>query len=277
LPLFDSSQRSLEDAIAREGVVALSLDAANAAAITILPRSARGKIVLWAPLSTDPASLDIARHVAVGALLMTSAAPEEEILAAAVARLRDSHGMSLRAGRLASNSPIASLELVESARRGEVLDAIESYFKPHGMEVRLLNHLLSSADELITNALYHAPLDGMGSRVFAHRSKIDPVTMPIGHPITVAWGYDGHHALVSVRDTYGSLDRSTLIGALPGVAHADRTVSSSGLGLRSALRGASTLAFHIVPDHFTECIAIVATEGGYRHFAQRGKTLEVYF
>lgn len=274
--LLDPSQRSVEDALAREGVVAMALDAGSVAAISELPRSARGKIVLVTPLATDPALLEIARHVAVGALLVTTGQLADEVLVAAIARLRNP-AMPARAGRIDAGAPVASLELNESQRRGEVLDAIDAFFKPHGFEVRLLNQLLSSADELLTNALYHAPLDGMGGRIYAHRSKIDPVTMAIGHPVTVAWGFDGRHALVSVRDTYGSLDRSTLLGALPSLTHTERLTSSRGLGLRSAFRGASTLAFHVVPDDHTECVAVVDAEGGYRQFATRPKVLEIYY
>src|SRR4029434_11166123 len=66
------------------------------------------------------------------------------------------------------------------------------------------------ADELISNALYDAPVDAAGARRFHHLSRNLDVDLEPGEEIEVRLSSDGRRLGISVSDPFGSLLPATL-------------------------------------------------------------------
>jgi hypothetical protein len=164
--------------------------------------------------------------------------------------------------------------LTNSLDRGRTIDAIDGFLSGLKIERRLTNQLITIADELITNAFYDAPIDPSGRRQNALLSRIDPVECPSDRPIDVTYGYDGRRSVVAVKDRYGTLTMRALLHHLARpLARADAGGTKQGLGLATALRAASQLAFYLAPQRWTECIGIIENADNYREFLSQGKSV----
>jgi hypothetical protein len=119
------------------------------------------------------------------------------------------------------------------------------------------------ADELMMNALYHAPTDDRGQELFRGYTLKQLATLPEVSPIQVQYGCSGRYFGIAVRDAGGSLQReralSYLVRAQTG-AQIEQKTSGAGLGLVSVLRSVSKLVFNLAPGYSTEVIALFDME-----------------
>ena len=128
-------------------------------------------------------------------------------------------------------------------------------------------------DEMVTNALYDAPLGEDGSPVFAQVKPQDRILLRTEHAVTVRFAFDGARVVISVRDRFGSLDRRTVIRYLDKCIHAaapvDRKLGGGGVGLYLMLNAAAGVDFLLLPGFSTEVVcsfAVQAPPRGLAHF-----------
>jgi hypothetical protein len=129
-------------------------------------------------------------------------------------------------------------------------------------------------DEMVMNALYDAPLDAQGRRLFAGVSVRDRIGLRSEHSAIVRYGHDGRRFAVSVRDAFGSLDRATVLAALHKCLHAERPVESraggAGLGLYLMLHASSAVQLCVVPGIATEVICLFELDAPRLALAELG-------
>jgi histidine kinase-like protein/PEGA domain-containing protein len=117
------------------------------------------------------------------------------------------------------------------------------------------------ADELITNALYAAP------GVFADVAPADRVGLRTQYAVQVRLARAGKRVAVTVRDSFGSLQRATVLAMIAKGLHAKAPVehkaAGAGLGLYLVASLASELAIRIAPGAGTEitCVFDPSTPG----------------
>jgi len=123
------------------------------------------------------------------------------------------------------------------------------------------------ADELVTNALYAAPVDAAGERMFAALTPQQRIAWRTDREVVVRYGRDGTRFALAVRDTFGSLDRARVLELLDKGLHAKAPVearaSGAGLGLYLVVTLASAVYIRVVPGSATEvtCVFELATGG----------------
>ena len=161
--------------------------------------------------------------------------------------------------------------------------SLDRYIAARSIDSRRSSQILTVADEFITNAFYHAPIDGAGGHPCSHMSRMDPVQCHPDYPIELSYSGDGHRIAVAVRDLYGSLEPRevrTHLARVVATPTASFKVSSNaggaGLGLINAVRGTSQLIFNIAPHQRTECIGVIETDGNYRRFLEVGRALHLF-
>src|SRR5262249_36658619 len=92
-------------------------------------------------------------------------------------------------------------------------------------------------DEMLMNALYDAPVDGEGNPVFAEVPVRERVLLKVEEKAVLQYSCDGDRFAVSVRDSFGSLKKQTVLQYLDKCLHAsggdqiDRKAGGAGLGL----------------------------------------------
>lgn len=118
-----------------------------------------------------------------------------------------------------------SRSLCDSREKDSVVDAVEAFALGVGCHPLVAHAVGDATDELITNAIYNAPVDAAGQRQFAHLPRWTPVMLKEGQEAVVRCAFDGKRLCLSVRDFFGSLEPARLLGCLArGVAMGDDQV-----------------------------------------------------
>lgn len=112
--------------------------------------------------------------------------------------------------------------------------------------------------ELITNAMYDAPIDHGGQPRYAH-DRTAPVDLPPEDRVTFRYGTDGLRLGLEVADRFGRLGRLHLQGSLrratAGQVNRDR--GGAGLGLSLIYRSCQTLQVDVEPGLRTRVTVIL--------------------
>lgn len=113
-------------------------------------------------------------------------------------------------------------------------------------------------DEMLMNALYDAPVDDQGKQIFAEIPTKSRIQLRMEQKVVVQYACDGHSFTVSVRDSFGTLDRATVMRYLWKCLHSeqqiDRKTGGAGLGLYLIANSSSRFLFNVLPGVATECV-----------------------
>lgn len=149
-------------------------------------------------------------------------------------------------------------------QKNRAIDVLLHYATLAGVRGQVRERIQTVADELMMNALYHAPIDENGNEKYAGRPVKELAQLPEVAPIEVQYGSSGRYFGVSVRDGGGSLTRQRamqyLMKARTGTADIEKKVGGAGLGLVSVLRSVSKLVFNLDPGESTEVIGLFDME-----------------
>jgi hypothetical protein len=156
-----------------------------------------------------------------------------------------------------------SMTVTNYEEKGRAIEALIEYAAVAGCRGAVKDRIQLVCDELMMNALYHAPVDASGNELYAGKtqkelSKLDQVSA-----IRVQYSHSGRYFGVSVRDQFGSLSRPKLLEYLRRAAKGaeiEKKASGAGLGLVSVLRSVSKLVFNLEPKSSSEVIALFDME-----------------
>ncbi len=156
---------------------------------------------------------------------------------------------------------IYNMDIESYEEKLRALDVLNSYAELAGARGAVRDRMALVAEELIINGMYHAPVDENGKPKYRHLPRKEMSKLTFDRPVKVTCASNGQHFAVAVRDSYGSLDKPTIVKFLAKAAEAKLTPEQqrdqgAGLGLVTALKSASKLVFNIAPDTGTEVIAL---------------------
>ena len=80
-----------------------------------------------------------------------------------------------------------------------------AHFKTRGIRNSLLDRAQVSAEELLMNSIYDAPVDSDGNHVYNHLSRSVPIALVPSQFATFRYATDGIYLAISVEDPFGSL------------------------------------------------------------------------
>ena len=113
-------------------------------------------------------------------------------------------------------------------------------------------------DEMLMNALYDAPVDEHGKPVFADIPTKSRIGLRMEQKVVVQYACDGTTFAISVRDSFGGLERGTILRYLHKCLHSeqqiDRKTGGAGLGLYFIASSASRFLVNVLPGVATECV-----------------------
>src|SRR5690606_22333715 len=147
--------------------------------------------------------------------------------------------------------------------KGRAIEIMMSYAQMAGVRGPVRDRIQLVADELMMNALYHAPTDDRGEELHRGKTQKELAQLPEVSPIQVQYGCSGRYFGVAVRDGFGSLGRDRALeylGRARGGARMEHKQSGAGLGLVSVLHSVSKLVFNLARSHSTEVIALFDME-----------------
>lgn len=150
--------------------------------------------------------------------------------------------------------------LTSMADKYRLLHDFEAFLTDLGMPTTVVPDVLTVADELMLNAIVHAPHDPNGTPRYEHLEPDPKLVLRPNENVDVAFACDGARLMFSVSDNFGALKRSTLQNYLgkaltPQKRQVESKASGAGLGLSMAFLNTHQLVFNIHEKHRTEVIA----------------------
>jgi hypothetical protein len=162
------------------------------------------------------------------------------------------------------------------------LDELERYVRDLELPQAVVPDIVTVAEELILNAMVHAPRDAYEKPKYEHLGPSPDLTLEPQEYVSVAYGCDGRRLLLSVTDNFGTLDRRTLYEYLRRGFRAslepDTKPSGAGLGLSLSLRAIHQLVINVRDSRRTEVIAgwYLRIQSG-AEFKQVGKSINLFY
>ena len=153
-----------------------------------------------------------------------------------------------------------NMEISSYEEKARALDVLNAYAELAGARGPVRDRMALVAEELVMNALYHAPVDAHGKHLYDHLPRKELAKMQFDRKVRITCASNGQHFAVAVHDTYGSLDKDTVVKFLAKSTQKnlepEQRESGAGLGLVTGLKNASKLVFNLAPGHGTEVIAL---------------------
>jgi hypothetical protein len=153
-----------------------------------------------------------------------------------------------------------NMEISSYEEKVKCLDVLNAYGELAGARGPVRDRMALVAEELIINGMYHAPVDDNGKPLYRHMQRKELAKIQFDRKVKVACASNGQLFAVAVRDSYGTLDKDTVIKFLSKGTSSrlepEQRESGAGLGLVTALKNANKLVFNLAPGTGTEVIAL---------------------
>jgi hypothetical protein len=126
---------------------------------------------------------------------------------------------------------------------------------------RVANSVGEVVHELITNAMYDAPIDAHGQVLYAH-DRTANIQLATENRVTFRYGTDGLRLVVETVDRFGRLRRADLVRSLRRAAsgQVNRAQGGAGIGLSMVYRTAQALQVDVEPGTKTRVTAVFDLE-----------------
>ncbi len=255
-------------------LVVLHLDGELAtAAAEILPRlSGDARVIAVLPKANLPAVVDIMQSSErISGLLVAEDLDTRELSAMATRVLvGDIFGLEKA---MTWGTHIHSQLVGDYQEKSLCISQISEFAEVMGVRRKYREAIDACMDEMLMNALYDAPVDEHGKQIFRDVPTNTRISLRVEQKVVVQYACDGHRFAVSVRDAFGTLERSTVLRYLHKCLHneqqIDRKIGGAGLGLYLMVNSASTVFFNVLPGVATEALCVFdldAPKLQLRHF-----------
>ena len=146
--------------------------------------------------------------------------------------------------------------MTRASQRPHIVAELAESVRGCGQSARVASMAMLVTDEMLSNAVHNAPVDGQGVHYRRELPRDGELELDARHQVRLRWGCDARYLAIEVNDTFGSLDRETILNSL---AKNDIRESGGGAGMGVALtyRSCDHLVFNLAPGKRTEIIALI--------------------
>jgi len=168
-------------------------------------------------------------------------------------------------------------ELVSThEERTHALGSVTHLARSLGLRTKYREAIELVLDELLMNALYDAPVGADGESLYSEVEVKERRGLRAERPAIVQVGCDGTRFVLGVRDSYGTLKRSTILEYLERCARSggeiERKAGGAGLGWYLVAKNVTELIANLLPGTATEIICVFdvqAPRQQLRHLERR--------
>ena len=146
-------------------------------------------------------------------------------------------------------------------QRRDALDELEQYAREARLRSSVRRQAVQVAEELLMNAMYQAPVDDDGERLFEDLSPSRRIKEQTPRPVSLGYAVKDQSMFISVMDHYGSFRRETLGHYLLRCTTEDVQIEDkklgAGLGLYIVVTSSSRLVINVQPGAFSEFVCVL--------------------
>lgn len=133
--------------------------------------------------------------------------------------------------------------------------------------------LRMTANELVTNAVYNAPVDAAGRPKYEQTDRKVKVKLTAEESVTITVCWDEDYIGISVSDQFGRLERDKivrhLVKCVNNTAFIENKKGGAGAGIYLAFYTANQFVVNIEPGKRLEAICILEKSKRYKEYRQR--------
>jgi hypothetical protein len=158
---------------------------------------------------------------------------------------------------------IRELGLADAQQRRSLVSEVADDVRRAQLGPRTLAAATLIADELLSNAVFNAPVDAQGSHIHAGDVRTDARPLSSARDrVVLRYACDARYLALEVNDEYGSLDRATILRFLTKASSRSRdkvsmTTRGAGIGLATVYGSCNHLVFNLEPGKRTQVIALI--------------------
>ncbi len=183
---------------------------------------------------------------------------------------------------LNQGAQVQNVRLEGAAQKADMIQALRTYLAAAQFSSRVIASITNGVDEILLNALHTAPVnDEARGFISGHAQKAQPSAQNRNH-VEVELGFDGTAVAISVRDHYGTLDRSRLLAHMPRQYQkqeyrAGSRLSMSGLGIPVMMNSHGSFIFSCDAHEQTVVTAVFRKTQNFREFQTQFRFLSTQF
>jgi len=177
--------------------------------------------------------------------------------------------------------PTQRFTVRRASLREQTIDSVCAFGADVKAPRRLVELYRTVADELITNAIYNAPVDANGHALYGHLPRTEEVELAADQEIKVTTCCDGQKLGISVEDPFGSIQQGQVLDYLSkcfrkGTDQVDTKEGGAGLGLYYVFESLSHFVVNLAPGKRTEMLGLLDIRGSYRDFTSKPKSFNIF-
>ncbi len=154
--------------------------------------------------------------------------------------------------------------LTSSVRRDARFERMREFFAAHGASAKTVAASSDVAEELVTNALYDAPLEA--GYFTSAVPRTEDVNLPPEHACEISYGVESGSVFIRIRDPFGALTRNRMLGVLNRCNSTsvplDESRGGAGLGLWRVFSAATAISITVIPGRLTDILVRIEKTKG---------------
>jgi hypothetical protein len=137
-----------------------------------------------------------------------------------------------------------------------LLDRLRTFLSNDRRAASIRDLCIQSADEMISNALFNAPMQSRGKRMFKDMPRDTDIQLPASMAATLFACFSDERVVIGCIDCYGSLNRRSLFDHMSEQFNEDGTgfkfiSGGAGLGVRNLIENSANFYVLVDPGKFT--------------------------
>lgn len=174
-----------------------------------------------------------------------------------------------------------SIQVCSANKKQEYVHQVMDYAGTLGCNSRTIELVGTIADELVSNAIFNAPVDENGEPRFRKLKRNEDVELSDKDAAVLQFACDGDFIAVSTRDPFGSLDQDTVVDYLnrciiKGPKQMSEDSGGAGLGLYSVFTSVSKFVLNLSPGKSTEVISLIDLRLNMKQFRLATKSFHCF-
>ncbi len=143
------------------------------------------------------------------------------------------------------------MRFIKQSEKNTLMDWLKAFLDRDPRTQTIRDLCLQAADEMITNALFNAPVRPSGKRAFKDLARNSEIELPTNKAATIFACFSEQRIVIGCEDAFGSLEKPLLMEHLRSMFKEERAVvtysgGGAGLGFRYLLENAAN--FYVLVD-----------------------------